>query len=268
VTERRRALAGLALAPEEARADLAGCGDAWARWGDAVALMACGSYRSAFATLTPLTDHADTELAGMAAAALASGLRQLDEHPAAVSWDERACGSAGQALVDGRIGLAADAVGLGHPDEAARHLDRAVALAGGWRDRTRVSWVRTEVALMRQDWMQAQAQATQALEEATAVPSPRHVVKSQMFLAVVRRHLRPEAGIALLHETVAAGRAMRLRPLIWPAVVVLGTDATPAERRGGAEAAGHIAAHLPEGHGLGWSRRPDVLRLRAWSSDR
>lgn len=259
---RQRALASLRLDPVAASAALDGFDDAWSRWGRGVVLMAVGSYREAFAIFAPLADAEDGELAGLAAAALASGLRQLDEHLAAVGWDDRALVSEGVARVDGWIGRAADEVGRGRADRAAAYLGRADEdSGGGWRDRTRLGWVRTEIALLRGDLAGAEAHACGAVEAASAAGSPRHLAKSRLFLAVVRRSAQHKAAVAELRAALAQSAAMRLRPLMWPAVVVLGDDATLRERHAGAEAVRHIAAHLPDGYGLGWRDRSDVNLL-------
>lgn len=240
---------------------MAGRTDPWSRWAEAVAVMASGSYREAFATFAPLAANTDAELAGLAAAASASGLRQIDEHAAAVPHDERACARPGQGRCDGWIGRAADEVGLGRPAEAVQCLERAATTAQGWRDRVRLGWVQTEIALLQGEWAHAEEYAEAALAQAAAAQSPRHVVKSQLILAVVRRRTRPEAGLALLRDVVATGAAMRLRPLVWPAVLVLGADATAAERLAGAAAVRHVSAHLPPDRGMRWRERADVASL-------
>lgn len=290
---RDRALAALGLSSDAARASLAGHRNPWSNWAHAVLLMAEGSYRDAFATFTVLAGDrafaptvgsardpgpggarapapgsargaalaADEELSGMAAAALASGLRQLDEHAAAVAWDDRALASSGIAAVDGWIGRAADEVGLGRADRGAAYLDRAAPLVDGWRARTRMEWVRTEIALLQGDVATAETHARRALAEAEDAESPRHVVKSRLFLAVARRSTKPQASAAELRQALAEAMAMRLRPLVWPAVVVLGGDATPQERAAGGEAVRHITAQLPEGYGLQWCRRRAISDL-------
>lgn len=79
---------------------LGGRRDRWAQWSRAVCVMAAGDYAGAMNCFESLRGG-DDEVAGLAAAAIASGLRRLDEHAAAIPFDERAATMPGRAGSDG-----------------------------------------------------------------------------------------------------------------------------------------------------------------------
>ncbi len=213
--------------------------------------MAEGDYLAAFALFEPLAGSA-AEPAGLAAAALASGLRQLGEHGRAVALDATAARSCGAGRVDGLIGLAADHVGLAEPVAAQQALDLAAPELADWRDRVRHGWVATELALLRRDPEEALRFAERAVATARSAGSVRHQVKSELFHAVSRRTVTRGNGAAELHEVARVADQHRLRPLQWPAVQVLGEEATAAEVEGARSALSFIAAHLPPDVGGSW----------------
>lgn len=226
--------------------------DPWLCWARGALLLAVGELRQAFAELQDVAAR-DGEVAGLAAAKVASGLRQLDEHDAAVGWDQLAVAAGGAALVDGLVGLAADAVGRGAAREAADQLAGVVPFAAGWRDQVRVAWVETEVALL--DGRDAAIPARRAFDLSVARQSPRHVVKSRLFLAAAIGGTRPVEAVELARPGLADALALGLAPFVWPFVSVLGADATTAERAAAAEAVRFLATRLPPRHGGAWLRR-------------
>ncbi len=249
-------------APRAGLADLADRDDPWATWARAVLVMSCGDYGGAIAPLESLADQGDPELAGLACARIASGLRQIDEHAAAVAWDERAMATAGSAVTDGLVGRAADAVGAGAPDTAARFLAQARARATGDRDHIRIAWVACEIALLGGRPRHASDHADRALDLSRHLGSPRHIAKSTLFAAAARHGTDPLAARQLLAGGWEEVRDLHLRPLLWPMVLLLGSAATPPQRTAAAEAVTFIGAHLPPGAGAVWRARGDVARLR------
>jgi hypothetical protein len=218
--------------------------------------MAMGDYAGAFSRLRPMAgDHG--ELAGLAAAALASGLRQLGDHRLAVPFDDLAIASCGAGRVDGLIGAAADRVGMGDAAAATEALRRARSEAAWWRDEVRCDWVATEIALLTDVPQDAVVAAERAAACAAAAESIRHDVKSRLFLAVARRVAEPGGAGPILHQVVRDSRRHHLRPLLWPAVSVLGAAATADEAAASRAAVGYIAGHRPAGVGAGW----DGLRV-------
>lgn len=123
------------------------------------------------------------------------------------------------ARVDALVGLAADALGLGDPRAAERLLCAADAVAHpSWRPRVRAGWVRAEFALFTGRPVAAVAPAEEALAEATAAGSGRHVLKSRLVLAVARAVEHPNgAAITELDAVADAAIAAGLLPLVWPA---------------------------------------------------
>ena len=248
--------------PDEGLELLAGRDDPWALWARGVCHMAFGDYDTAFATWESV-EWAGGEAAGLAAAAIASGLRQLDEHAAALGYDRVAAGSTGAGRVDGLIGTAADHIGMADAAGARRALDLAQVHLLDWRDRVRFSWVSAEWALLTGAPHEAVRHCDAALAAARAAGSVRHRVKSALFLAVARDTAVPGSGAEGLHRVAAEAAAARLRPLVWPAVLVLGERADSREREASREAVAHIAHHLPPGTGSRWGgyalRDGDIL---------
>ena len=127
------------------------------------------------------------------------------------------------ARIDALVGLAADALGTGAPDLAARLLDAVgpeVRRHGSWRPAVRAGWVRAELALAGGQAGDATGPAADALVGAEAAGAVRHVVKSRTVLAVARG--AAGAGVAVVPELdAAAAQAGRhgLLPLVWPALL-------------------------------------------------
>ena len=234
--------------------------DSWSTWAYSVCLMSLGDYRATQAALQLLERNLGTskpsevsEVRGLAAATLASGLRQIGEHEQAVAHDELACLGPGSAQVDGLIGLAADCVGRGQASEAAATLTKVAQLLNGWRDQVRYHWVRSEVALLTEDAATAIYHANQAKSEAAR--SPRHLAKSLLFLGVARDMSKTADGDDQLLEAVDLAQTLQLRPILWPAVRVLGDRATAAQQAAATDALSFISQRLPPGLGSHWEGR-------------
>ena len=263
-------------APLAGLAAVADGDDAWCQWATAVCLMATGDYSRAFLILQPLAravrmnsagrtaTQRPTELAGLAATTLASGFRQLNEHDRALPLDRAAAVAPGAAGMDSVIGSAADHVGLGDVVAAAETLATAQSRLATWRDQVRYCWVAAEVDLLRGELAAAVTHAEMAVTVAHEHDSPRHQLKSELFLAVARDVRRHGDGEQLLHDVVAQTSQLQLRPLLWPAVEVLADRATVGERSQGVAALDYIAARLPHGVGARW---PGTLLRRSWRKE-
>lgn len=228
----------------------------WARWAAAVNLMASGDYACAWLCFSDLSLSDNREIAGLANAARASGLRQLGEHAAAVDLDDLALSTAGVALLDGLIGRAADEIGLGNPArcrdylvEADRVLDTVPEVH--LRGRTRIGWVTAEAALMQCE--PAVDPAQWALDAARAMQSPRHILKSLLIRGVAMKAVGDPAGDAELASMMRKADEWGVRTLVWPAALALEDDLPEDLRRRAVAAVTYIAAHLPPGRFDTWN---------------
>ena len=204
-------------------------------------------------------------------------------------------GDSAEAVFDGRLGLAADAIGLGDPITARGELDRAASLTEGrgdwWRQRVRLLWVRAELALLTGDPPAAATATDTAVTVAEGSGAPRHVAKSLLFhgVAQVQGGELEEAGTTLRRAATLA-ESLGCLPLLWPSRAVLGRAhrAAPHRRRAPRSLASarnavlQIADDLPEALRAEWlaGRRPPTLtaallgaaetgrrgHLRVWSS--
>jgi tetratricopeptide (TPR) repeat protein len=229
------------------------------RWLLGVALGATGRYGAALEVLAPLSavpgDPCPPRAAGpypaLAAAAVASIHRQLGRHACARLYDEaglRCAGEDVEASFDCTLGLAADAVGLGERERAEAEFARAAALLDAaallgtegcqeagpavpagpalpdrWaRQRVRLAWVRTELALLGDLPQQAVMAGREAVWRAEAVAMPRHLAKSLLFLGVALRQAGSVSqALATLQEAAALAEVLGARPLRWPALRVV-----------------------------------------------
>ncbi|MCE0767842.1 hypothetical protein LWC35_33815 [Pseudonocardia kujensis] len=214
------------------------------------------------------------------------------DHGAAASGFGRACADLLSARVDALAGLAADALGQGGLDRAARLLTRADAVLaaapeGGvagsvpWRPAVRTAWVHAELALARADLDTASAAAARAVRGAAAAGSVRHLLKSRLLAAVVASVRAaagdgggttgavegpegvvapaPEAALAVLDTVAAEASAAGLLPLAWAALLAAADAAATVVRRVAAASAtvapGSPPPGAPEGAPAG-SRNP------------
>lgn len=261
-----RAWAAVRQAPALGMSTLGTRSDPWSEWARAVLTMSVGDYAGAFDILEPLTKCDSAEVAGLACARIAAGLRQIDEHPLAVAWDDKAMAAAGQAVLDGIVGRAADQVGVGDAAGAAGFLAGAPARCRTMRDDIRVAWVACEISLLKGQYRIAAAHGERAHKVSAAMGSPRHLVKSMLFWAAADRAAVPTGSeavaFALLHRGYNRARALSLRPVLWPLVAVLGDEASPEQLRVAGQAVTYLCDHLPAGLGADWANRPDIVDLR------
>ena len=253
-----------------------------AAWLLGVALGASGRYGSALAVLEPLAERAAVDhparrlFASLAASTAASVHRQLGRHAAAQELDDQAEGLAGdaaEALFDARLGLAADAVGLGDAAAARSRLEQATALLEGrsdwWRQRVRVLWVRAEVSLLTGDPGGAIKAAETAVTLAESSGAPRHVAKSLLFLGVAQvSGGDPNEAAVTLRRAATLSESLGCLPLVWPSRAMLGAlleGVVPQESARSLASARStvisIADDLPEDLRADWLGRPDVATL-------
>ncbi|MGW4483807.1 hypothetical protein ACWEOE_08190 [Amycolatopsis sp. NPDC004368] len=204
----------------------------------AVVLGAQGRYAAAATVLADLRRATDPVVASLAATTLASHRRQLGGHVAARALDGRAL-----AVLDGRVGttdpngldatgaradallgLAADNLALGRLTAARRLAARAAATDDRWRATVRGGWVGAEIELAAGRPREAIAPARRAAETARVHGSRRHIVKSDIVLAVALATAGEvdERTTALDVVTNAANAAEKyeLYSLIWVAARV------------------------------------------------
>lgn len=254
-----------------------------AAWLLGVALGAGGRYGGALTVLSPLIDGgespdlpADQRLfSALAAATVASVHRQLGRHAAARETDLRGLAltdGTGEAAFDCRLGLAADAVGLGDPVGAASELAEAAKLVPGrddwWRQRVRLDWVRAEVALLEGNPAQAVEHAESAVSGAEEARAPRHVAKGLLFLGVAQLHAGSPEATGYLRRAATLAEGLSTLPLVWPARALLGAllaDSDPDESDRSLAAARNavlaIAGDLPPNVREEWLHRPDIAEL-------
>ncbi len=238
--------------------------DEWGRWAGAVNRMAGGDYAGAWMCFADLARSDNTEIAGLACAARASGLRQLGAHAEAVDLDDEAIATRGVALLDGLIGRAADESGLGDSGRCRHYLAQADRMLSTTheqqlRGRTRIGWVAAESALMQ--GVPAVAPAQRAVAAAQALGSPRHVLKSLLIRGVAMRAVGDPAGDAELLRVLRSADELGIRTLVWPAALAL-EDGLPAGlRQRAATAVAYIRSHLPPGRFDGWDSATDQLAV-------
>lgn len=241
--------------PALAAAGLPTAPDPFGRWLRAVGLGAQGRYGAARAELSRvLGGGSDPVLFSLAASTMGSLLRQLGWHAAASGWDGRAAAAVLPGLVaaapvpgasldrvdaacDALTGLAADALGLGRLELAARLLERTRVLLGDdetmrVRARIRLCWVGAETALAGGDAASALPLAEAGLRLAETTSSVRHRVKSGLLVAAASAasgDLDRAAALAASIDERAGEHG--LLPLRWAtAMLRSGVAATPGER--------------------------------------
>lgn len=193
--------------------------DLRARWLTGVCWGALGRYATAQRHLL----SAGSPVSSLAASCAASHLRQVGRHGAAEPLDLLALELArtDEERADALVGLVADAVGRLDLGAARDRLDAAAAAVRGdgpWRARVRLTWVRTEVALLGDDPAGAAVCARAAGALSREVSAWRHAVKSDLMLGAAldaAGHRRAAARV-LGGAAARAGRS-GLVPLVRPA---------------------------------------------------
>jgi tetratricopeptide (TPR) repeat protein len=253
-----------------------------AAWLLGVCLAAAGRFGSALAVAEPLAAQGANEapeqrlFAALAAASAATVRRQLGQHDVAAQWDQHGLdltdGSA-EAGFDCILGLAADSVGLADPEAAHGHLAAAAELVAArpdwWRQRVRLDWVRTEVALLDSDPGTAVAAASAAVQRAETSGAPRHVAKGLLFCGVAQLQAGDvDEATATLRRAATLAEGVGAVPVLWPARAVLGALLEQADPPAAAKAFASarsaviaIADDLSEPLRSVWLDRPDVAAL-------
>ena len=234
-----------------------------ARWLLGVTLAAAGRFGSALGELDGLVRFsgevsAERRLfAALGSATMASIQRQLGRHSVARAYDEHGLvlgEGAAEPTFDCRLGLAADAVGLGDVDRAMREFERAEALSthrpDWWRQRVRAGWVRAEIALLNGDPGTAGTAAQAAVTLAEASGAPRHVAKGLLFegVALVEGGDFDQA-VGVMRRAAMLAESLGTVPLVWPTRAMLGAlvaDVSLDESDRSLEAARHAAQYVAD----------------------
>ena len=258
-----------------------------AAWLLGVALGAAGRYGGALTVLSPLVDSgrmpqapAEQRLFGaLSSSTIASVHRQLGRHAVARDADAAALeltDGTGEAAFDAQLGLAADAVGLEDGDEAAARAAAAAALIPErsdewWRQRVRLGWVHTDIALLEGRADEAAEHAVQAVDRAESARAPRHVAKGLLYLGIAQVSGATEdlaEAAQTLRRAATLAESLGTVPLVWPARALLGalvadTDQAESDRSLAAarSAVLSIAGDLPPGVRAEWLARSDVAAL-------
>lgn len=205
--------------------------------------------------------------------------RGLADDPHTADDLERAEQIASAAVVDARLGVAADAIAAGESEAAAQHLDAARErlatrdllnapdpVTGRWRLRTRAEWVSAELSLLIGDVDSAREHADRALVE-SGEHSVRHRVKSEAIrAAVLVASGDGRAARVAVSTAMPVARLHGWASLIWPLALIAldtGESIEPELIEAGAQATRTIEAHLPADLAGHWRVRPDVGRLRS-----
>lgn len=273
---------GIAPLQQFLRASYAGGADrAEARWLLGVCQAAAGQFGTAASQLQPLLQvPSDADLntrhyAAAAAGTLASIHRQVGRHAEASEFDDWAAQVApgdAQIQFDAALGQAADSVGLGDRDTALAFVTHARSLCSDeprwWRERVRLGWVQSEVALMLDRPADAVAALNRSVQEAERVGAPRHVAKSLLFLGVAMQAAGDPTALATLGRSALLSESLGAWPLVWVtrgllATWLQSTDPEEAERcrRSAEYAVRLIASDLPSNIVAEWTMRPDVAPL-------
>lgn len=237
------------------------------RWLAAVTLGARGRYAAAAALLRPLAAGRDPVLAALAGSTRAAHRRQLGAHAAARRLDGAALGrlaatgplpTAGSrigdpdgvdvsgAWSDVLLGLAADAVGVGHVAEARRlhaAAERVIrdpvdgpgdrGTRSAWRLRVRTEWLGAEIELAAGRAERAVVCAERGFDMTGVTSGVRHTVKSAIVLsAALVAHGTSDGrqrAEGLLADALAVSLSRGIFSLAWPAAVVL-ADLDPVQR--------------------------------------
>jgi hypothetical protein len=260
---------------ERALADPAGLGPAAARarWLLGMARSTAGLLGSAMAGLEASLPEAG-DLGAEVAAAVAAIHRQLDDHRAALDWDQRAAALAAPDDPWPALGLAADAIGLGDEDLAARHLAELEAMvekAGRWRVRLRYDALSVQLDLLAGRTEAAATRAGALVEEAERLVAPATVAQILLLEGAARAQLADEFALVVLGRAAALAGTLEAAPVAWPAHALL---AAMHARRGRSDAAtaalvaagtwvSTIAADLPEEARARWLARPQLAAIVA-----
>lgn len=211
------------------------------RWYRAVALGGQGRYSAASAELDGVErcPELPRALRSLTASTRASWSRQMGRHVAASRYDGAAIALVGvgsraadprvtEARCDALTGLAADALGVGRFGAAevflsrcASELNEADCLDGLWRQRLRLVWVRSELAMVSGDGSAAVRHALDARELAAETVSLRHRTKTELIVAAAFSSSGDvERGRTTVSAVLSACSGYGLVPLRWAAAML------------------------------------------------
>jgi hypothetical protein len=217
------------------------------------------------------------DLAAEVAAAVAAIHRQLDDHQAALDWDRRAAAVATPDDPWPALGLAADAIGLGDGELAARHLaeaEPAVDKAGHWRVRLRHDALTAQLDLLAGRTESAVTRAGALVTEAERLVAPATVAQVLLLEGAARAQLGDEFSVVVLGRAAALAGALEAAPVAWPAHALLAALQAGRGRNGAATAAlldagtwvARIAADLPAEARARWLARPQLAAIAAMAA--
>ncbi|HWV24538.1 MAG TPA: AAA family ATPase [Thermomicrobiales bacterium] len=236
-----------------------------ARFSLALSLGGCGEYERALATLQQLLDLSKTLGEPFYAARVPNTIgwiyRELALVEQALPWDELACTEPDdyggichfKATANSLINLGTDLILLGRPDRAEDALNRAEGAVNQsdylrWRSATRLTLAWGELALARGRAARALDLAADALAQATATDSAKHVHQAHdlagRVLAASGRH---EDAVARLEQAVSISGEIGYLAGFWRSLAHLGDALLQCGRRGEAHARFIEAAHIIDG---------------------
>jgi len=204
---------------DEALATSRGIPDGWERWLEAYAAATRGEFPRAISLAEALASNGKSRVLRVYGSITAgSALRQTGRYREAARHDRVALSLARDSSerTHALIGLAADAIGLGHASLCGRRLAEAAARAPGddWRCAVRLDWVRTERALAIGRADGAVTAARRALRRSIEADARRHVSKSHLFLgAALRSAGKENAARQHLQRALRTARACNAGPI-------------------------------------------------------
>jgi hypothetical protein len=212
-----------------------------AAWLLGVALSASGRYGASLRVLVPLLEAGEARdvstttpelklFSSLAAGTAASVYRGLGRADTAAELDARGLAMTegpGEAAFDCLLGLAADSVGAGRPDEANKRFTQASAVIEGhggdwWRQKVRLEWVRAEIAMLGERPEDARAAAVIAVAGAEKARAPRHVAKGLLFQGVAELQSGTGDAAATLRRSATLAEGLGALPVVWQSRALLG----------------------------------------------
>jgi len=257
-----------------------------ARWLLGTTFSVLGRFGAALAALEPAAvadgpAPAEQRLfASLAFSTLATVHRQLGRTAEAHTADLRALAltdGTGEAGVDAVLGLAADEVAAGRPDQAWVHLDRAAASIGDppverpgrwWRQQVRLDWARAGAEQGADAPGAAAEHAAAAVRLAEQATAPAQVAQGLLLLGSAQARMSAHEAGPTLRRAAALAEAVGGLPVRWAAQASLAgllstTDPEASRhcRESARIAVRTIAEDLPAVLREAWLHRPDVAAL-------
>jgi hypothetical protein len=232
-------------------------------WLRAVAAGGQGRYASALADLAGMCRlQRSGPLVSLAHSTRASFLRQLGWHARARRWDGRASALSGadlEARADARIGLAADALGVGRFAASATALHQAADLlteSAPARLPVRLAWVSAELAMARSDGRTAVRHAQRAVDLAAGLGSVRHALKSDVILAAALCSAGElESARRVADPAMDTSQRLGMVPLCWALACLLADIGSATHSAAGVVAIRDESADTVRSRGGVWAAR-------------